>query len=74
VGAIAAATPCLADAVAYDLYHSYDVNRVDGDCVIDAYPPYDCVGGWGEDRTVSLGFVRVVARVCTGGPLPPILQ
>jgi hypothetical protein len=74
VAAVVAATPCLADAITYAVYHGPDVNPVAGDCVVDAYPPYECVGGWGADRTVALGFVRVVVRVCTGGPLPPIVQ
>jgi hypothetical protein len=74
VRAILVAAPCIADAAAYEVYHSTDVNPVAGDCVVDAYPPYECVGGWGEDRTVSLGFVRVVVRVCTGGPLTPVGQ
>jgi hypothetical protein len=72
VRAVVAATPCLADAAEYAVYHSDDVNPVNGDCVVDMYPPYECVGGWGVDRPVDLGFVHVVARVCTGGPLPPL--
>lgn len=72
VQALLVATPCIADALTYALVHSEAVNPVNGDCIVDAYPPYECVGGWGEDRTVSLGFVRLVVRVCTGGPLPPV--
>lgn len=73
VGALLRAAPCVADAAAYAVYHSYDVNPVPNDCVVDAEPSYECLGGSSEDRTVSAGFVRVVVRACPV-PLPPILE
>lgn len=41
------------------------------DCTVDVDPAYECVGGWGFDRHVTVAFLDVVARVCTGGPFPP---
>jgi hypothetical protein len=42
------------------------------DCTIDVEPSYHCVGEWGSDRYVSVAFVTVTVRVCTGRELPPI--
>ena len=72
VQALLVMTPCAADAAAYQVVHSYDVNPRPDDCIIDVYPPYECVGGWGFDRTEQVAFVKVVVRVCTGGPFPPV--
>lgn len=54
----------LAGAGAPDLFGS--------DCTIDVEPSYHCVGDWGSDRDVSVAFVTVTVRVCTGRELPPI--
>jgi hypothetical protein len=47
-----------------------DLTNVFGDdCTIEVEPTYMCVGGWGSDHDVTVGFVTVTVRLC-GQPLP----